>query len=370
MDLVDPNPQLNRKLLAVGIGNVMEWFDFAVFGGLIDAIGYNFFPQNNTTNRDGKQLFFGLIVFGVAFVMRPLGGLALGIIGDTKGRRNGLMLSISLMLIPSFLIGCLPTYQQIGFTASGLLVVCRLMQGFAGGGEMVGAIVYIVEQAKYSGYPTFYGSLCKATGNLGSTLGLGLVASLRYFLSDKIILEWAWRIPFLSSVIFGVVGMLIRLQLLDDIDEGITPLIPDDRHSASPNIFKQLIEIRADILVTALVSALWSVSYYTILVWLIYFLQDPEQSCNTTLSKPMVWILSFFMNVMVVLLMPLFGIINDFLNKGPTFLLKLSSILFILLSCPLFFLFTVNRKISIITAYFIFVVLISTYGYSYAVRII
>lgn len=355
---------VNRKLLGVGIGNVMEWFDFAVFGGLIDAIAFNFFPSQGNDKREGDQIIYGMIVFGVAFFMRPLGGIVLGLVGDTKGRKNGLMLSIALMLFPSFLIGCLPTYAQVGFLSPCLLILCRLLQGFAGGGEMVGAIVYIVEQTKYSGYPTFYGSLCKATGNLGSTLGLGLVAALRYLLGDARIMEFGWRIPFLSSIIFGVLGLIIRRQLVNDSDEDSLPMIPGNHtdQKEGPSMMNQLFEVRLQILLTVLVVALWGVSYYTILVWLVYFLQNSELSGNFSLSATSVWTVSFLMNVLIVLLMPCFGLLNDVLNRSQAFLLKLSSALLMIASYPLFLLFTSNHTTAIIIAYLLFTVLISMYG--------
>ena len=116
-----------KKLTSVGIGNIMEWYDFAVFGGLIDSIAYSFFPSNSSSKE--SDFLYALLIFSAAFVMRPIGGYVLGVIGDTRGRRQALIISMSMMLLPSFCIGCLPTYNQIGYTSTALLVLCRLMQG-------------------------------------------------------------------------------------------------------------------------------------------------------------------------------------------------------------------------------------------------
>ena len=353
---------VNRKLIGVGIGNVMEWFDFAVFGGLIDAIAFNFFPSQGKENKETDQILYGMIVFGVAFFMRPLGGIVLGVVGDTKGRRTGLMLSIALMLFPSFLIGCLPTFTQVGYIAPCLLILCRMLQGFAGGGEMVGAIVYIVEQTKYTGYSTFYGALCKATGNLGSTLGLGLVASLRYSLGNVRLMEYGWRIPFLVSLVFGMIGLVIRRQLVYDSDEDSMPMIQDNESQKDLSLMSQLAELRLQIFLTVAVVALWGVSYYTILVWLVYFLQNSELSGNFVLSATSVWIASLIMNVLIVLLMPFFGFLNDVLKLSPSLLLKLSSAFLMTFSCPMFLLFTINHTSAIICGYLFFTILISIYG--------
>jgi MFS transporter, MHS family, proline/betaine transporter len=121
------NHRLNRLILSVGIGNIMECYDFAVFGGLIDAIAFNFFPTNN--GNDDQSFMYALIIFSAAFITRPLGGAVLGYIGDFYGRKIALIISMILMLVPSFLIGCLPTYSQAGYFSTVMLIICRLAQG-------------------------------------------------------------------------------------------------------------------------------------------------------------------------------------------------------------------------------------------------
>lgn len=142
----------------------------------------------------------------------------MGRIGDTVGRKRALEVSIALMLLPSFLIGCLPSYQVWGLKTTILLIILRLMQGLAVGGELVGAYIYTIEATggKDRG---FWGAMCKASGNLGTTLGMGVSALLRYYLSKQDLHTWGWRVPFLSGILFGVIGIWLRSKL--DDDEGV-----------------------------------------------------------------------------------------------------------------------------------------------------
>ena len=187
---------------------------------------------------------FESAVFGAAFLMRPLGGIVMGRIGDTVGRKKALEVSIALMLLPSFFIGCLPSYEVWGLKTTILLIILRLMQGLAVGGELVGAYIYTIEATggKDRG---FWGAMCKASGNLGTTLGMGVSALLRYYLSKQDLYAWGWRVPFLSGILFGVIGIWLRSKLDDDegvplqdsiiskekLSEGATLLPSTDQHS-------------------------------------------------------------------------------------------------------------------------------------------
>eukprot|EP00483_Globobulimina_turgida_P010371 UN10391 len=134
--------ELCKSLIGAAAGNFLEWFDFAIFGLLADEIGHNFFPKS----RHGVQLLQAFAVYAGAFLMRPLGGALFGWIGDKYGRLHALRLSIFMMAFPTFLTGCLPTYNSIGITATILLVILRLIQGLSVGGEITGALVYVLEK--------------------------------------------------------------------------------------------------------------------------------------------------------------------------------------------------------------------------------
>lgn len=377
---------LRRKVLSVGIGNVMEWYDFAVFGAQMDAIAFSFFPRD-----DGNSAFlYALIVYSSAFAMRPVGGFVLGYIGDQLGRTTALIVSMCLMLAPSFLIGCLPTFQSAGYVSSILLLLCRLVQGmrttlfvpllksdnmrtvgFAGGGEMVSAIVYIVESTEKLGMPCFFGSICKASGNFGSTLGLGVVATLRALLSERAMLTWGWRIPFLMSIIFGALGMYLRSNLVETVEPSTpTSRVATDNEallvpiSDKENVLSRVatVDTWKRMIITIIIASTWSVAFYSILVWAAYFLADPSLSDTTCLNKRQIWITSFFMNVLVVILMPCFGFLGDAIGRGPSFLLTLSASILSVFAIPIFLLFRSNDVLSICFGYILFVIPISMFG--------
>lgn len=152
-------------------------------------------------------------LFGIAFVVRPLGGVLLGWIGDTMGRKLALEISIGMMLFPSFLIGCLPTFKQVGWVSPALLLLLRCMQGLAAGGEIVGAFVYTLE-ATGGVNMGLWGGACKATGNFGTAIGVGLVAVLRASLSTQAMNSWGWRIPFWFGLFLGIIGLTDRKSVV------------------------------------------------------------------------------------------------------------------------------------------------------------
>ena len=145
--------QSKRAVTAAVIGNVLEWYDFGVYGYVAAIIGRNFFPGKDPIT----ELLLAFLTFGLGFAARPIGGIVIGRMGDTRGRKAALMLTIFLMAAGTFLIGILPTFATIGFAAPALLLVCRLMQGFSTGGEWGGSTAFIVEWAP-KGKRGLYGS--------------------------------------------------------------------------------------------------------------------------------------------------------------------------------------------------------------------
>jgi len=183
------------------IGNVMEWFDFAVYGYFAGDIGRQFFPQSSPQ----AQLLLTFGVFAIGFGARPFGSLVLGSVGDRVGRRALLVISIALMGGATLLIGLLPTYEQIGVAAPVLLVLLRIVQGFSVGGEFTGSMVYTTELA-----PAGNRGLVSSSSAVGVTLGfiLGSVCAwvLRTWLTPEEVSAWGWRVPFIASVSFLVLG--------------------------------------------------------------------------------------------------------------------------------------------------------------------
>lgn len=193
---------------AVGIGNFLEWYDFAVYGFLAVIIGKNFFAAE--TPMIG--VLSSLAVFAVAFFFRPLGSLILGPIGDRWGRKISLAVSITSMGAATFLIGCLPTYQQVGILAPILLVVLRAIQGLATGGEWTGAATYLVEGApknKRARMASIVSATAGAATAFGSFFNLFLVSNL----GEEAMFSFGWRIPFWLALIMVVVGLIMRFRL-------------------------------------------------------------------------------------------------------------------------------------------------------------
>jgi len=200
--------QLNRAVGAAALGNAMEWFDFGVYGYIAVTLGHVFFPSGNPT----VQLIATLATFAAAFVVRPLGGLVFGPLGDRYGRHKILALTMVMMAVGTFAIGLIPSYERIGMAAPLLLLVARLVQGFSTGGEYGGAATFIAE------YSTdqkrgIMGSWLEF-GTLGGYIaGAGTVTALQMWLSDADMLAWGWRVPFLIAGPLGLLGLYMRLKL-------------------------------------------------------------------------------------------------------------------------------------------------------------
>ena len=202
---VPASSQSRRAVTAAVIGNVLEWYDFAVYGYVAAIIGKNFFPGTDETT----ELLKAFLTFGLGFVARPIGGIVIGRMGDTHGRKAALMLTIFLMAAGTVLIGILPTYPAIGVAAPLLLVVARLLQGFSAGGEWGSSTAYIVEWAP-KGKRGFYGSFQQTSVVAGLLLGSGIAALFATILTTEQMDSWGWRIPFLLGGILGPVGLWMR----------------------------------------------------------------------------------------------------------------------------------------------------------------
>jgi MHS family proline/betaine transporter-like MFS transporter len=305
------------------------------------VLAANFFPSDE--NRS-LVLLKTLAVFGAAFVMRPIGGILMGWIGDTLGRKRALEISILLMLFPSFLIGCLPNYETAGWFSAGALVLFRLLQGLAAGGELVGAFLYTLE-ATDGNTKGFWGGACKASGNLGTTIGLALITLLRYVLTKDQLYSWGWRIPFWLGLLFGTLGVYARSKLKNEAGfEGEEFEEAKNSQLIGESPVKQVLrEDWREIIMLVLVVALWGCAYYTTFIWLVYYLQDPDLIGDGT---PAVWIVNLLSNILLVILLPFGGWFGDYLGdrmgnmeKGTIAAMKLSIYFLFIVLIPSFLLF-------------------------------
>ena len=207
----DHRPLPPLALIAGMSGNMMEWYDFALYGVLASVLGQLFFPS-------GNRLLALLSVFGVfaaGYVMRVLGGAAFGHVADRLGRRRALLLSAASMAVATALVGCLPTYATAGALAPVLFTTFRLIQGLSVGGEFTTSVAYLVEQAPPH-RRALQGSMAGLSGGIGILLGSALGNALFAIYGSDEILAWAWRLPFLLSVPLGLSMAILRATLPDD----------------------------------------------------------------------------------------------------------------------------------------------------------
>ena len=196
------------SVLAGFIGNVVEWYDFALYGYMAGILSGLFFPSENET----ASLIATYGVFAAGFIMRPLGSGVFGWLGDTIGRSRTMLISVTMMALPTFLLGCLPTFATIGIWAPVLLVLVRMVQGLSVGGEFSSSVTYLVETAP-EGRRGLSGSWANTGSIFGMLLGSGIAAGTASLLSPEALQDWGWRVPFLFGGILGTVSIVMRRHL-------------------------------------------------------------------------------------------------------------------------------------------------------------
>ncbi len=202
------NRPVPRRLVIAGMaGNILEWYDFSIYGFFAPAIGEAFFPSHNPAT----SLIDAYGVFAAGFLMRPLGAVIFGRIGDRRGRELALTLSVLAMAIPTFLMGALPDYRQIGVVAPILVVVLRLIQGLSVGGEFTTSVVFMIEHA--GSRRGVMGALGTSGAFAGVLLGSAVGALTAWLMPLDALMAWGWRLPFLGGIAIGVAGYFIRREL-------------------------------------------------------------------------------------------------------------------------------------------------------------
>jgi len=266
----------SRLSTAAGVaGNVMEWYDFAVFGYFSDILGDVFFPPNQTGDNALVESF---LVFGTGFLMRPIGGLMLGYLGDTFGRKMALEHSIFIMASATFLMGCLPTYDAIGYGSTALLVIVRLMQGASVGGQLMSSLVFTLERQPKDQWG-YYGAIVQSTATVGTLIG-GIVAyAVRESLDSDALMSWGWRIPFFigSTVIFP--GMYLKYHVEDTpvlhAPPPVTEASGSESSSDKVNPIKEVFSStnRRSLISCAMIVALGAGGFYLSFVWMAIYME-------------------------------------------------------------------------------------------------
>lgn len=203
-----PKNSIFKVIGASSLGTLIEWYDFYIFGSLAVIIGDQLFPKD----AGASALINTLAIFAAGFIVRPFGALVFGRLGDLIGRKYTFLLTLVLMGGSTFLIGLVPSYKSIGYAAPVLVLVLRLIQGLALGGEYGGAATYVAEHAPKN-KRGFFTSWIQTTATLGLFLSLGIIVMTKNVLGADTFADWGWRIPFLLSILLVVVSIYIRMKM-------------------------------------------------------------------------------------------------------------------------------------------------------------
>jgi MHS family proline/betaine transporter-like MFS transporter len=202
-------PSMRRMIVAATIGNVLEWFDFVVYGFFAVTIAEVFFPTGNST----VSLLITFGAFGLAYLVRPLGAIVVGGFTDRAGRKAGLLLSIALMMIGTTLMAVTPGYATIGIAAPIIITLSRLLQGFSVGGEFGSAVSFLAEHG--GGRRGFAASWQFATGGMITVLASLFGVTLTTLLSHEQLVDWGWRIPYIFGMLVGPAGLYVRAKVVE-----------------------------------------------------------------------------------------------------------------------------------------------------------
>ena len=320
-----PHSSLTRTVVAGAIGNLLEWYDFGLFGYFAPVIARQIMPPGDRL----ASLLETFGVFAAGFLMRPLGGVIFGYVGDRLGRKRALELSVLLMAVATTLIGLLPPHSSIGLTAPLLLTLMRLLQGLSVGGEYVGSMSFLSEHAAPA-RRAFIGSWSSFSVVLGSLLGSGTAALLTGLLSEAQLLSWGWRLPFLSGILIGVVGLWLRLG----IQESPSFLRIQKTGNLAANPLAEA--VRNDlgpIAITLGLAGLLAIGFYLPFVWLPTWLAQinrPPLDEGRALTANTVALAA------LLVLTPLAALVSDRVGRRPMILG--TALGYALLSYPLFLL--------------------------------
>lgn len=337
-----------REAVVAGvIGNVLEWYDFAVYGYFVPVISQLFFPDTN----EYRSLLTTLAVFGVGFVMRPVGSLVFGIFGDRYGRRLALSAVIFLMALATLAVGLLPTYAQAGLLGPVLLVIARLAQGLSAGGEWGGSTAYIVEFAA-EGRRGYIGSWQQVSVGTGFLLGSLAAWLLTRTLPQDELLSWGWRVPFLLGIALGLVGAWLRWRLDD------TPKFTEiERHGevAKTPLMETLTRYPRETLLAFGLTLHNTVAYYIALVYIpTWFVKEAKLPQSTALLIGTICLTSF------VVLIPFTGALSDRVGRRPA--LITSCLGYIALTYPLFLMASGGQVVWCFVMQFVLVIFLAFYS--------
>lgn len=310
-----------RNILSGAIANVLEWYDFAIYGVLAVTIAPLFFPSDNSVT----SLIATFGVFAAGFMMRPLGGLVMGHVADKLGRSKALTLSVALMAIPTTLISILPTYATIGVAAPILLTLARLLQGLSVGGAYTGSVTYLVENAP-KGHRAFSGCWSLVGSIVGLLIGSAVAAIVTSILTPEQLNAWGWRLPFAAGIVLAFVGMFLRRY-----EEASVEWDPHAPAEPDMPIVDAVTNHGYDMLRVVGINILNGVGFYIPFVYLTTYLVKYNE-----LPERYALDINTVTLVVLSLLIPLFAYLSDRLGRRPVMLTGAAGMLF--LSYPFFWL--------------------------------
>ena len=299
-----------KVILASSLGTVFEWYDFYLYGSLAVIIGAKFFGQFDETTRG----IFALLAFAAGFLVRPFGALVFGRLGDLVGRKYTFLITILIMGSSTFIVGVLPTSDQIGLSAAVILIVLRMLQGLALGGEYGGAATYVAEHAPKN-RRGFYTSWIQTTATLGLFLSLIVILLTRYAIGEPEFLAWGWRVPFLLSIVLLAISVWIRLQLSES--PAFLKMKSEGTHSKAPlgEAFGQWKNAKVAILALVGLVAGQAVVWYSGQFYALFFLTATLKVDGPTGNLLVAWSLALGTGGFV-----LFGWLSDKIGRKPIIL--------------------------------------------------
>src|SRR5690348_1339114 len=298
---------VRRVIFASSLGTVFEWYDFYLYGSLAAIISKQFFSGVNPT----AGFIFALLAFAAGFAMRPFGALVFGRLGDLVGRKYTFLITILIMGMSTFIVGVLPSYARIGLAAPTILILLRLLQGLALGGEYGGAATYVAEHAPH-GKRGAYTSWIQTTATLGLFLSLLVIMGCRLWLGSERFDAWGWRIPFLVSLILLGVSVWIRLKLNESPlfqamkSEGRGSKAPlTESFARWPNLKIVLLALFG---LTAGQAVVWYTGQFYSLFFLTQTLKVDPQTANLLIAGALLLGTPFFV---------VFGALSDRIGRKP-----------------------------------------------------
>lgn len=315
-------PAKTRQILAAVIGNALEWYDFVVYGFLTVIISRLFFP----TESDYASLLLAMATFGVGFFMRPVGGVLIGLYADRKGRKAALQLIILLMTISIAMIAFAPTYAAIGAAAPAIILLARLMQGVATGGEFASATAFLIESAP-PGRRGFYGSLQMLGQALAALGGATAGMLVTQGLTPEQVDSWGWRLPFIFGLLIGPVGLWMRRHL-EETEAFVEAARSQADAPAKVGLLTLLRTQARAVLVSFGLVLSSTIMFYVVLIYMPTYaktqLQIPLEDAFTAQVAGL---------ICLSLLIPLFGLLCDRIGRRPV--LMLAAVLYFMLPYPL-----------------------------------